>query len=94
MFIGGAKMSDYTVLPGSSGSSFIEEQKEIKGIYFTAVERKEDQRVYDMLNDKLTCLEIDIKLHEEELTDIERMTADIILSMELKAEIQLRIDWL
>lgn len=86
-------MFDYTALPSSSGSVLSGEEGKMEGIYYTALERQDERRIYDELNDKLTRLETDTALHEDDLAVIEENVSAIVVSIELKEEIQLRIDW-
>ncbi|PIC80025.1 hypothetical protein CSV75_08630 [Sporosarcina sp. P18a] len=87
-------MFDYTALPGSSGYGLSEERDQMKGIYYTALEGRDERRVYNELNERLTCLETDTTLHEADLATIEEDASAIIISIELIEEIQLRMDWM
>lgn len=87
-------MFDYTVLPSSSGSAITEEHTKQNEIYYTAYESQDEKEIYDLLNKGLTKLETATMLHEEDLAAIEAAAEDIVLSIELKEEIVLRIDWM
>ncbi|PID21743.1 hypothetical protein CSV61_08565 [Sporosarcina sp. P3] len=87
-------MFNYTALPGSSGYGFSDEQDQMKGIYYTALEGRDERKVYNELNERLTLIETVTTLHEADLAAIEEDASAIIVSIELKEEIQLRIEWM
>lgn len=91
-------MFNYTILPSSSGSAITEKlTKQLtkqNEFYYTAYEGRDENEIYDLLNKSLTKLETAITLHEEDLVAIETAVQDIVMSIELKEEVLLRIDWM
>ncbi|ARK25335.1 hypothetical protein SporoP37_12155 [Sporosarcina sp. P37] len=86
-------MIDYSVLPGSIATPELDLAVS-EGFYYTVTAGKDETPIYQDLNQRLTQLETSTDLHEDELKAIEQASADLIINVEAKEEVRLRIDWL
>ncbi|ARD48850.1 hypothetical protein [Sporosarcina sp. P33] len=86
-------MFDYSALPGSFAAPSFEPVVS-EGFYYTVTAGKDEAPIYQELNQRLTQLETSTVIHEDELQAIEHASADLVINVEAKEEVQLRIDWL
>lgn len=87
-------MFNTSTLPGSVAVPLSTELPELQGLNYTAKEGKDETPIYEELNDRLMQLETSTELHEEELNAIEESSVELVVSIDAKKEVQLRIDWL
>lgn len=87
-------MFNTSTLPGSIALPHSTELPELQGLYYTAKEGKDETPIYQVLNRRLMQLETSRELYEDELNAIEESSVDLVVSIDAKEEVQLRIDWL
>ncbi|ARD48832.1 hypothetical protein [Sporosarcina sp. P33] len=87
-------MFNTSALPGSIALPHSAEMPELKGLFYTAKDAKDETPMYQELNHRLMQLETSTELHEDELNEIEDKSLDLVVAIEAKEEVQLRIDWL
>lgn len=86
-------MIDYSALAGSFAAPSFEPVVS-EGFYYTVTAGKDETPIYQVLNQRLTQVETSTDFQVEELLAIEHASADVIINVEAKEELQLRIDWL
>lgn len=86
-------MFDYSTLPGSFATTSLEPGVP-EGFYYTVTAAIDETPIYQELNLRLTQLETSTDIHEEELQAIEQSSANLVINVEAKEEVQLRVDWL
>lgn len=86
-------MFDYSTLPGSFAATSLEPGVP-EGFYYTVTAAMDETPIYQELNQRLTQLETSTDIQEEELQAIEQTSTVLVISVEAKEEVQLRVDWL
>ncbi|PID02457.1 hypothetical protein CSV67_09145 [Sporosarcina sp. P2] len=86
-------MIEYSTLPGSLATSVVEPVVS-EGFYYTVTPSRDEAAIYQELNERLTKLETSIDVQIEELQEIEKASTELIINVEAKGEVELRIDWL
>lgn len=90
---GGTNMLNYSTLPSSLAAPVFEATVS-EGFYYTVTASKDETPIYQELNQRLTQLETSTDIYEDKLQAIEQVSADLIINLEAKEEVQLRINWL
>lgn len=86
-------MFNTSTLPGSFATPALEPVVS-EGFYYTVTASQDETPIYQKLNERLTRLETSTDVQVEELQAIEKASTELIINVEAKGEIELRIDWL
>lgn len=87
-------MIDFSTLPFSEAKPVSEGATALEGVLFTFHENKDEHKIYNDLNKRLSVLEASLEVDKEELASIQQATGSFRIEFNTKEEVLLRVDWL